>query len=139
MPALEFTPFSQKSPFSPALLLNGKRPAVLKQRGDEFYESAQKTHGELFLLDDLLCYGAAFGEGFLKILFDIRDAGHFVKESGTFKMMIEAAIVQINGADDCFSVIADKYLCMHEAGRIFIELYAGSRQPFVMRLCQRIG
>ena len=51
-------------------------------------------------------------------------------------MMIEAAIIQIDGADNSFPIITYKNFCMHKARRIFINSYSRREQRSVMGFCQ---
>ena len=54
-------------------------------------------------------------------------------------MMVQAAVIQIDGSDNAFSVITDEHLRMNEARGVLIQLYTGVKQGTVMRLSQRIG
>ena len=54
-------------------------------------------------------------------------------------MMVQAAVIQIDGSHHSFSVVADKNLGMNKTRRVFIDSDTGFQQGFIMGLCQCIG
>ena len=73
------------------------------------------------------------------IIPDLRDTGHIAHPHGALEMVVQAAVVQIDGAHHGFSVVADEDLAVYEAGAVLVELHTGAKQRGVMRLGQRIG
>ena len=78
---------------------NGRKILPGSHQGrDEFEESAEDAIGKALMRDRFQSYLAALGKSGLEISFDVRDTRRAEEISRTFKMMIKAAVVQINGA-----------------------------------------
>ena len=92
------------------------RPAILFQRFDR----------------DLL----AVPQRVLIILLDARDCRRIQHIRRAFKMEIQAAVIEIDRADDRFFVVADEGFGVNEARNEFVNSNACGEQLAIMRMCQ---
>lgn len=66
-------------------------------------------------------FGSA--QGVLEILFDISDAWRIKQKCPTFEVMIEAAVVEVDRADNGLGVVAYTDLGMDQPRCVFIYFY----------------
>lgn len=78
----------------------------------------------------------ALGERLLEILLNFCDFGRCIKVRAAFKVVVQAAVVQIDRADGRLAVIADEDLRVNEARLVLINLYTVFKQPAVVRVAQ---
>lgn len=109
------------------------------QRRDDLHKGFHHLVKEFLVPDAFLCHFPAFCKCGLIIRLHIVDTGRLIKIRSALKMMVQAAVIQIDGSDNAFSVITDEHLRVNKARGIFIQLYAGIQQSSVMGLGQRIG
>ena len=64
------------------------------------------------LLQALFSDTGAQREGLLEVALDICDAGSVVEVNSTLEMMVQAAVIEVNGTDDCLPIICNKGFCM---------------------------
>ena len=81
----------------------------------------------------------AFCQGIGEIRLDIRDTGGVHHVSRALEMVVQTAVVQVDGAHNGFPVVAAEHLCVDKAGRIFIDFHARPDQGCVMGLGQGVG
>ena len=66
----------------------------------------------------------ALGQCGLKVRLDLGNTVRSAQIGGAFKVVVEAAVVQINGTHHSFPVVADKYLGVDEARRVLVDFDA---------------
>ena len=75
----------------------------------------------------------------VKVGHDVRDARTVIEIHRILKMQVQAAVIEVDRADDGLAVVADEHLRVHEAGRVLVDLDAGVEQLAVVPLGQREG
>ena len=96
------------------------------QRCDHLQQQAHQAQ-QLFALPDALqgrFHGAAAGQCVLKIRLHVADAAHAAHPHSVLKVMVQAAVVQIDGAHHGFHSVPHHQLCMGEAGRPLADHHA---------------
>lgn len=81
-----------------------------------------QIHAELHI------YLLTFLQGFLIVLFYIQNDRILINEGRTFKMLIQAPEIQIDAANHRLLIIRNKFLGMHKARCILVDLYARLQQ-----------
>ena len=97
---------------------------------------------QLFALPDALAGGfhrAALCQRILKICFNAGQAVHAAHPDRVFKVVVQAAVIQIDGAHDRLLPVHDHHLGVGEAGGPLADLHTGGQQRQVMRFSQRIS
>lgn len=67
-----------------------------------------------------------------KVVFDVHDGAGLVEPDGAFEMEVEAAVVEIDGADDGGGVVADEGFGMQKAGGVFVDADAVSQKRCIV-------
>ena len=67
---------------------------------------------------------------------DLPDAGNVCEIGAALEMVVEAAVVEIDAADDRLVIVADKAFRVQEARRIFPDAHAGVHQRLVVPLAE---
>lgn len=97
---------------------------------------------QFFALPDALAgrlYCAALRQRILKISFNTGQAVHTAHPDRVFKVVVQAAVIQIDGAHDRLLPVHDHHLGVGEAGHPLADLYTRGQQWQVMGLSQRIS
>ena len=97
---------------------------------------------QLFALPDALAgglYRAALCQCILKISLNTRQTVHTAHPDRVFKVVVQAAVVQIDGAHDRLLPVHDHHLGVGEAGDPLADFHTGGQQRQVMGLSQRIS
>lgn len=98
--------------------------------------TARQFHRPLFRLNGFIGHSPALEQRGLEIFLHIGEAWHAIEVSGALKMMIQAAVVQVDGAHNPLPVIADKQLRVDKAGDVLVDFYAGIQQGGIVGLGQ---
>ena len=97
---------------------------------------------QLFALPDAffrLLHPAAPGERILKVRFHVGNTVGAAHPDRVFKVMVQTAVVQIDGACHGFHTVRNDYLGMGKAGRLLADLHARGEQCLVVGLGQCIS
>ena len=97
---------------------------------------------QLFALPDAFfrpLHPAAPGERILKIRFHVGNAVGAAHPDRVFKVMVQAAVVQIDGARHSFHAVGDHDLRMGKAGLPLADLHTRRKQRLVVGLGQCIN
>ena len=82
---------------------------------------------------------AALLQRVLEILLNVPDTGSIRHPDGILKVMVQAAVVQIDGTHHRFPVIHHEHLCMDKAGAPLADLHTRIQQGRIVALCQCVG
>ena len=93
----------------------------LQQRRDCLHHKANNFSRPWYVAQILRRYLAAFFQCLLKITLNIADTGGAGHICSTLEMVVQASVVKVYGADDGSVIVADKDLCVYEAGGIFVN------------------
>ena len=104
----------------------------LHQRGQRFQDDSAQPAGEAALPDALPGHHAALAPRVLEILLDLGDAGDVPQIGRALKVVVEAAVVQVDGAHHRLGVVADEDLGVHESGGVLPDLDPGVQKRRVM-------
>ena len=91
------------------------------------------------MLHGLGRHGAALGLGLQKVLLDIPDAGASPEEGAALKMVIEAAVIQVDGAHGGLPVVGHEDFGMDKTRRVLVDPHPGGQQASVVGLGQSVG
>ena len=101
---------------------------VLQQWCNRLHHKADNLSCPRYVTQVLRCYLTAFFQRLLKIALNIADAGGACHICRALKMVIQAAVVKVYGADYCGVVVADKNLCVYKSRGVFIDAHTRSQQ-----------
>ena len=99
------------------------------------YELHQAAHDFIkcfFIFDCLVRNRPALLQRILEIFLDERDTLCLVQIRRTFKMMVQAPVIQIDGTHYRFFIVTDKNLGMYKTWSIFIDFNACIDQSFIV-------
>ena len=82
---------------------------------------------------------AALFQRVLEILLNVPDTGSIHHPDGILKVMVQAAVVQIDGAHHRFPAIHHEHLCMDKTRAPLADLHARIQQGRIVALCQCVG
>ena len=88
----------------------------------EYAADDAAVNGRIFIR--LFCYFGALRFRLLKVGFDLRDNRMLVDKRGVFKLIEEAAVIEIDRTDDGRRIVGDEHLRVNEAGRKLVYAYA---------------
>ena len=114
--------------------------AFLQQRCQHFEQHAQRTEQPPPLPDasGVVFHGAALFQRRLKIRLDVPDAGGIRQPDRIFKVVVQAAVIEVDGAHHGLPVVHDKDFCMNKARRPLADLHPRIQQGRIMGLGQRV-
>ena len=89
--------------------------------------------------DCVLRYPAALFKAAFKILFNVGDTSYAVEVSRAFEMVVKAAVIKVNGADNRLPVVDDEGFRVDEAGDVLVNFYARVNEGGIVALRESIG
>ena len=96
----------------------------LQQRGNDFQQAAGYFVEKVFVLYTLGCGASGLHNTGIKIKSDILNARGIIQLHCAFKMMVQAAVVQIDRAYHRFLIVRHHYFCVYETGCVFENFHA---------------
>ena len=78
-------------------------------------------------------------ERVLEVRFDLCNTRRPVEVGGAFKVVVETAVIQVDGPHNRLPAVADKDLRVDKAGGVLVNLHPGFQQRGVVGLCQGVG
>ena len=113
------------SPFSKKRL--HQRRNELEQRGRD--ARVQRDARKIAVRDDL-----RLGTCGVIIRHNVLDAWTVIEIHRVLKVQVQAAVIEIDRANDGLAVVADEHLCVHEAGRVLVNFHPGVEQLAIVPL-----
>ena len=98
-----------------------------------------ETHESSATADVVLGHFIAKGKGLFKVALCIHDCLAVRIQTAVLKVMVEAAVIQIDRSADSHNVVRDTHLCMAEAGCKLKDPDAVTGQPVIVRACQAVN